>query len=367
MICSPALTQAGSTTCFGGLPSTGKTTFIAKIEKRCGELGLSTHVMPELLCPSLEEKLPTDPILFDTFLFAHRLQMSIDAPLIAQGYDRVFLERCYIDHLAFLELIDILEWAPAGHTDWCRRIVKELAPPKPDYYVYLSIPPELAFQRTQERNEARDSKLTLAFFEALDQGYKAVLEQECNQPIILDWTDFDSDLDVDEFLFKLGSPLPLIRPITPGDYEEVANLLRESYSAITSQENQQAIMDYLEQDIEDLRAGYHERGGQYWVASRGDQLLGGIGLKIDSLDSELCGKLCNLVVDPKRRRQGIATQLLKQVEAACLEAGLSKLFLRTYGSFEAACALYERNGFQETKRRPWRGTTLIDYEKTLQH
>lgn len=199
----PSGEKQGSTICIGGLISVGKSTFIEKLAERSQQMHLTCHVMSELLSPSLCAQLPTDPIIFDSFMFGHRMQMSIDAKQIARSYDLVLMERCFIDHLAFLEAIARIGWAPRHYAEMCRNIVREMAPPKPDHFVFLDIPAEIAYERMRKRGEKRDANFTLQFFETLRTGYMHAIDTYYKRPIVIEWSRFGEELDIEKFIRSL--------------------------------------------------------------------------------------------------------------------------------------------------------------------
>lgn len=194
----------GFVLCIGGLISVGKSTLIQKIIQHANKHNLNLHIMPELLCPSLCERLPVEPLIFDTFLIGHRLQMALDAPHLARLFDAVVMERCHLDHLAFLTALEKEGWASQEHCAWLRKVVDELNPPIPGRVVYLDVAPELAFERMKKRADPRDSLFTLSFFSYLRESYIETLKQHCPDAIILDWTNFGRDIDLGRLFEKPG-------------------------------------------------------------------------------------------------------------------------------------------------------------------
>lgn len=190
----------GKTVCIGGLISTGKTTFIQQLRPHLDRSDLRYHVMLEMLSPTLCEKLPTDPAIFDTFMIGHRLQMSLDAEQIARAYDLVIMERCHIDHLAFMYAFEKAGWALKTHVAWTRKVIEEIAAPAPHCFVYLDISPELAYERMRTRNESRDVNFTVEMLSALRDGYLQALDKHCKNWTSIDWTDFGAKLEVEAFL-----------------------------------------------------------------------------------------------------------------------------------------------------------------------
>lgn len=203
-ICSQA---AGTTICISGSIAVGKSTLIERLKFHTGAMGINCHIMPELLCPVLNEKLPINPQLFDTFIISHRLQMCLDAPHIAKNHDLVIMERCHIDHLAFLLAFDKIGGLSREHTNWVRQVIKEINPPLPNRFVYLDVSPEVAYRRMCERSEMRDANFSRHFITALIEGYEEVFHEYGlkHRLLKLDWSDFGIDIPMPQIISKLSA------------------------------------------------------------------------------------------------------------------------------------------------------------------
>ncbi|MEM9437642.1 MAG: GNAT family N-acetyltransferase, partial [Pseudomonadota bacterium] len=79
------------------------------------------------------------------------------------------------------------------------------------------------------------------------------------------------------------------------------------------------------------------------------------------------GEVKSMFTAPEARCKGVAAALLRQIEDAARETGLSALKLETGNSLHAALALYERHGFAPCA--PFgayeANETSVFYEKTL--
>jgi [ribosomal protein S18]-alanine N-acetyltransferase len=84
------------------------------------------------------------------------------------------------------------------------------------------------------------------------------------------------------------------------------------------------------------------------VAEENGKVSGLIVFRIVADEAEIL----NLAVEPRRRRQGIASRLIEDAFAACKAAGVGTIFLEVRESNEAARNLYARMGFTENTRRP---------------
>jgi len=112
---------------------------------------------------------------------------------------------------------------------------------------------------------------------------------------------------------------------------------------------------YAEQDgfdesfaplVAEILAGFlqnHEQDRERgWIAQRGETRLGSIFcVKLD----DKTAKLRLFLVEPEARGQGLGKHLLEVCITFARQAGYQRLTLWTHESHEAACALYQRNGF----------------------
>ena len=70
----------------------------------------------------------------------------------------------------------------------------------------------------------------------------------------------------------------------------------------------EAIERALVEEIDRIPAYYGERDGGFWVAARGDKVVGTFGLERASDDAMELRRMC---VDPSARRGGIARRMLQ--------------------------------------------------------
>ncbi|MEM7500188.1 MAG: GNAT family N-acetyltransferase [Pseudomonadota bacterium] len=73
----------------------------------------------------------------------------------------------------------------------------------------------------------------------------------------------------------------------------------------------------------------------------------------------------NLAVAPAAQGQGLGRALLAHAETRARAAGAARLTLFTNLVMTENQALYRRLGFTETGRRPYKGTHIVDYAKSL--
>jgi len=99
----------------------------------------------------------------------------------------------------------------------------------------------------------------------------------------------------------------------------------------------------LREEIDRLPAYYRERDGGFWVAVKGDKLVGTFGLERASDDAM---ELRRMYVDPSARRQGIARRMLQFAEDQCRRRNVLRLELSTAEIQQAALALYRNSGYR---------------------
>ena len=99
----------------------------------------------------------------------------------------------------------------------------------------------------------------------------------------------------------------------------------------------------LTEEIDRIPAYYGERDGGFWVAVKGDKVVGAFGLERAS-DNAM--ELRRMYVDPLARRQGIARQMLEFAESECRRRSVERLELSTAEIQYAAIALYKNTGYR---------------------
>jgi len=104
--------------------------------------------------------------------------------------------------------------------------------------------------------------------------------------------------------------------------------------------------------------------GPVWVAVRSDNLVGTVAAV-----SNIAGLyIRSMAVLPNSRGQGIALQLLRQIESFAISTHQKRLFLSTTPFLKSAICLYERFGFQRNDEGPHDlfGTPLFTMVKHLE-
>ena len=99
----------------------------------------------------------------------------------------------------------------------------------------------------------------------------------------------------------------------------------------------------LTEEMDRIAAYYGERGGDFWVALRGERVVGMFGLEPAAPDAM---ELRRMYVDPSARRSGIARSMLRFAEAECGRFNARKLELSTSELQPAALELYRHAGYR---------------------
>lgn len=146
----------------------------------------------------------------------------------------------------------------------------------------------------------------------------------------------------------------IIRNAEPADYPHIARITVESYLAAGHfDEPKHEYMQFMQ-----LVAARHAQT-EILVAERDGVVIGSVTLVrpgSDYADIALDGELefRMLVVDPKVQRSGAGRALVRAIIARAREiADVHTISLTTGGTWAAARALYEREGFVHTTERDW--------------
>ena len=136
-----------------------------------------------------------------------------------------------------------------------------------------------------------------------------------------------------------------IRPFAEQDAAQVRELFITVNRLLSPPHLRDAFEAYIEralrEEIDRIPAYYSERDGGFWVAVKGDKVVGTFGLERASDDAM---ELRRMYVDPSARRQGIARRMLQFAEDECRSRNISRLQLSTAEIQQAALALYRKAG-----------------------
>lgn len=117
-----------------------------------------------------------------------------------------------------------------------------------------------------------------------------------------------------------------------------------------------------EDDLHDIRAGYLDVGGCFFVGLLDGALIA-MGGYVRSSPTEV--EIKRMRVHPDCQRRGFGRSLLERLESQARSIGSRTVRLDTTDRQLAARALYESAGYRETGRREVGRFLLIDYVKAL--
>jgi len=131
-------------------------------------------------------------------------------------------------------------------------------------------------------------------------------------------------------------------PLWKGQYEYHSNL-DNVYYVPNSPELTKKFIAHLEGAI-------NNDAPRILVAEKDNKIVGFITYEIeenDYMDAKITkyGVIVEMFVDPEYRKQGIATQLMNEVESYFLQEGLSHVEIQLSTSNKPAMRLYEGNGY----------------------
>ena len=144
-----------------------------------------------------------------------------------------------------------------------------------------------------------------------------------------------------------GQQEATIRPFVEQDASQVRELFITVNRLLSPPDLRDAYEAYIEraltEEIDRIPTYYGERDGGFWVAVKGDKMVGTFGLERASDDAM---ELRRMYVDPSARRQGIARQMLQFAEHECRRRRVKRLELSTAEIQHAAIALYKNAGYR---------------------
>jgi GNAT superfamily N-acetyltransferase len=137
-------------------------------------------------------------------------------------------------------------------------------------------------------------------------------------------------------------PRLVIRRFRPSDQDAARQLilagLAEHFGHVDAARNP---------DLHDIRASYLAQGDTFLVAQCGADLVGTAALVAAAASS---GRVVRMSVHSTFRRRGIARALLARLVSLARRRGMRELLVETNNDWQAAIALYARNGFVEYHR-----------------
>ena len=140
---------------------------------------------------------------------------------------------------------------------------------------------------------------------------------------------------------------PTIRPFAMADSAAVRALFVEVNRLLAPPDLRTAFEDYIArsraEEIDRIDAYYSEHDGGFWVAVKGERIIGMFGLEATG-DGAM--ELRRMYVDPRVRRAGVARRMLGFAEDECRRRGVLRLVLSTSELQQAALALYRTAGYR---------------------
>jgi N-acetylglutamate synthase-like GNAT family acetyltransferase len=137
----------------------------------------------------------------------------------------------------------------------------------------------------------------------------------------------------------------LIRPFATKDLQHVVSLIL----SIQRQEFGIAITAEDQPDLGAIPSFYQSGAGGFWVADRGGDIVGTIGLKdIGNNDGAL--RKMFVAVSARGRAHGVAVMLLDALIDHAREKEMNSVYLGSTESFLAAHRFYEKNGFEQISK-----------------
>ena len=130
-----------------------------------------------------------------------------------------------------------------------------------------------------------------------------------------------------------------VRPVRQADVPDVLELVRDVLAEFGLSFGQGAKTDA---ELCELPHSYAARGGAFWVALRGGQIIGTCGVFPVALKSY---ELRKMYLRPDSRGLGIGQRLLDHALAWTRAEGGERMVLDTTDQMKRAIAFYEANGF----------------------
>lgn len=135
-----------------------------------------------------------------------------------------------------------------------------------------------------------------------------------------------------------------IRPYEAKDKEDVINLIlpiqREEFGVAISITDQP--------DLENIPTFYQQGGGNFWVATKGDEIIGSIALIYIGNEQGVIRKMF-VKSDYRGSTYGIAQHLVNELMDWCAARQIEEIYLGTVDKMKAAHRFYEKNGFHSTE------------------
>lgn len=150
----------------------------------------------------------------------------------------------------------------------------------------------------------------------------------------------------------------LLRPFKQEDAKGVKELIL----TILTKEYPFDKTAYSDSDLDKIAQVYGGTKETFFVIDENDSVVATAGVKMDSSDQAL---LRRLFVDPKHRRKGYGTELIKKVIDFCRANSYKKIYFRCTDRMNDAMRLCLKNGFKETESLEVSGFKIHKLELAL--
>lgn len=142
--------------------------------------------------------------------------------------------------------------------------------------------------------------------------------------------------------YHLPSEVITLHRFTPADRQGVIDVILP----IQNQEFGIAITAEQQPDLSEIPAFYQQGYGDFWLAKRGEEVVGTLGLKdIGNRQAALRKMFVKQTV--RGREHDVAARLLDILLQHTYDVGVKEIYLGTTAKFLAAHRFYEKHGFQE--------------------
>jgi len=134
-----------------------------------------------------------------------------------------------------------------------------------------------------------------------------------------------------------------IRPAADTDSGQVTSLIAACWVAYPG-----CVLDIAGEEpvLRAVASGFRTKAGLFWVAVRGDWVVGCVGLVPGAAAGT--AELRKLYVQPRLRRQGLARRLVRLAETAARDLGFERVELWSDTRFREAHAFYAAIGYTKT-------------------
>lgn len=134
----------------------------------------------------------------------------------------------------------------------------------------------------------------------------------------------------------------LTRPILAIDGQALAGLIRAIFTTMDLPKKGTA---YEDPSLDHLYSYYQQPKCAYFVATKGNQLIGGAGIAPLAAEKSSICEFQKMYLHPDYRGQGIGQLLINKALKQAQVLGYKGCYLETLPLMKAAQALYKKNGF----------------------